>query len=98
MSIAGPLWTGRIQSRPFLEECRKISKLPLFEDELELATYYDLSTIADQMGVRTPRINDVISKLNSIGRIASRTRLNPRALRTDASQKEIQSILKELVH
>ena len=96
--FGGPLWIGKIQSLPFLAECRKISKLPLFEDELELPTYYDLSTIADQMGVRTPRILDVISKLNSIGRIASRTRLNPRSLRTDASQKEIQLILKELVH
>lgn len=97
MSFAGPLWTGKIQSGPFLEECRKISKLSLFDDELELATYYDLSAIADQMGVRTPRINDVISKLNSVGRNASRTRLNPRALRTDAPQNEIRSILKELV-
>lgn len=98
LTLGGPLWIGKIQSRHFVGECRKISKFQLFEDELDLPTYYDLSTIADQIGVRTPKILDVISKLNSIGRIASRTRLNPRALRTDASQKEIQSILEELVH
>ena len=97
LHIGGPLWIGRIQSQQFVQECRKISKLPLFEDELDRPTYYDISAIADQMQIRTPRITEVISGLNSIGRIASRTRLNPRALRTDASQVEIQSVLKELV-
>lgn len=98
LHIGGPMWIGKIQSRSFVGECRKISKLQVFEDELDIPTYYDISAIADLLQFRTPRIADVISGLNSIGRTASRTRLNPRALRTDASLAEIQSIVRGLVH
>jgi tRNA (guanine26-N2/guanine27-N2)-dimethyltransferase len=96
LHAGGPLWVGPIQSVDFVERCRKIDPITLFEQELDTATYYDLSVISDKMGVRTPRIADVISKLRSAGRSASRTRLNPRAVRTDAELREVQEALKEL--
>ncbi len=95
--VGGPLWIGKIQSRDFVEICYKNSRMTIFEPESDLATYYDLSEMTDIMGVRTPKIMDVITNLNSAGRSASRTRLNPRAIRTDAPLPEIRSVLKELV-
>ncbi len=95
LRVGGPLWIGAIQSRDFVNRCQS-SKLPIFEHELDIPTYYDLSEISDRLGVRTPRITDVIEKLRSTGRSASRTRLNPRAVRTDAELQEIQSALREL--
>lgn len=95
LKIAGPLWIGKIQSKEFVESCARLSDLSVFAAELDLPLYYDLSEIADVMGVPTPRITDVASDLNSIGRSASRTRLNPKALRTDATLSEIRKILEE---
>ncbi|MHB1868231.1 MAG: tRNA (guanine(10)-N(2))-dimethyltransferase [Nitrososphaerales archaeon] len=96
LRVGGPLWIGKIQSKDFVERCAEISKIPLFEQELDLPTYYDLAETTDRMGVRTPRILDVISKLKSTGRSASRTRLNPGAVRTDAPLPELREVLKEL--
>ncbi|MGI0091979.1 MAG: hypothetical protein ACREBS_09735 [Nitrososphaerales archaeon] len=87
---------GKIQSRDFVQRCSEISKLPLFEPELDIPLYYDLSEITDDMGVRTPRILEVLSELKSSGHSASRTRLNPKAVRTDAPLPELQEILKQL--
>ena len=91
-----PLWIGNIQSKDFVEICSKVSEIPVFEQELDIPTYYDLTEMTDRLGIRTPKILDVISKLKTNGRTASRTRLNPSAVRTDAPLPEIQSVLKEL--
>lgn len=96
LRVGGPLWIGKIQSDPFVEKCAEISKMPIFERELDIPTYYDLSELTDKLGIRTPRITDVISELRSAGRSASRTRLNPLAVRTNAEIPEIQSVLKVL--
>ena len=96
LRVGGPLWIGNIQSKDFVEICSKVSEIPVFEQELDIPTYYDLTEMTDRLGIRTPKILDVISKLKTNGRTASRTRLNPSAVRTDAPLPEIQSVLKEL--
>ncbi|MDG6907507.1 MAG: tRNA (guanine(10)-N(2))-dimethyltransferase [Nitrososphaerota archaeon] len=97
LRVGGPMWIGKIQSSLFIDQCAKLSDMPVFEQELDIPTYYVLTELTDKMGIRTPRIIDVISGLRSIGRSASRTRLHPVAVRTDAPIAEIQSVLKELV-
>ncbi|MDG6996935.1 MAG: hypothetical protein JRN52_13525 [Nitrososphaerota archaeon] len=96
MRLGGPLWIGNIQSQEFVKKCAEISGLAVFEPELDLPLYYDVSVLSDEWGVRTPRINDVVNSLRSSGRSASRTRLNPNAVRTDAPLDEIQSLLVRL--
>ena len=96
LRTGGPLWIGQIQSDAFVKRCFGRSKLQVFEPELDIPTYYDVSEISDKIGVRTPKITNVISKLKSSGRSASRTRLNPKAIRTDAGIPEIHSVLREL--
>jgi tRNA (guanine26-N2/guanine27-N2)-dimethyltransferase len=94
--IGGPLWTGKLQSRDFVNKCAQFSKLSIFEDELDLPLYFDLSEVADSMQVRTPKIEDTIKELKSIGHSASRTRLNRTAVRTDAPPRELQAVLARL--
>ena len=96
LRVGGPLWIGKIQSIDFVEKCKQISQLNLFEKELDIPTYYDLSEESDKIGVRTPRIADFMIKIRSTGRSASRTRLNPNAVRTDADLLEIHSVLRQL--
>ncbi len=94
--VGGPLWAGKIQSKDFVAKCAEISQLPLFEEELDLPLYYDLSEISDVMQTRTPKINDVIRELESGGHLAGRTRLNRSAVRTDASLQELRPVLARL--
>jgi tRNA (guanine26-N2/guanine27-N2)-dimethyltransferase len=96
LRAAGPLWIGPIQSQQFVRKCADLSQLSVFEEELDLPLYYDLSVMTDEMGITTPRIQHVIDSLRKAGRSASRTRLNPKAVRTDAPLKEIRSLLGEL--
>lgn len=96
LRIGGPLWVGNIQSEKFVSQCAKLSTMSLFEQELDLPLYYDLAETSDKMGVRTPKILDVISELRKVGHSASRTRLNQTAVRTLAPLPELQKILKEL--
>ncbi|MDA4111874.1 MAG: hypothetical protein OK439_05005, partial [Thaumarchaeota archaeon] len=97
MKLAGPLWIGEIQSKDFIANCAKLSELSIFDPELDIPLYYDLTAMTDLIGTRTPKIADVISGLRSIGHSASRTRLNPAAVRTDAPRGDLQRVLLELV-
>lgn len=94
--VGGPLWIGKIQSQNFVMKCKGLYDIPMFNQELDLPLYYDLTSISQDLGLRTPRINELIDLLKSNGRSASRTRLNPKAVRTDAPLEELRSLLAEL--
>ena len=96
LGIGGPLWIGRIQSPEFLSRCREISKESLFAEELDLPLYYDLTSIHLNKGTSMPKITAVLEKLKSQGFLASRTHLNPNALRTDAKMEVLQRAVLEL--
>lgn len=96
VAIAGPLWTGKIQSNDFVSACHERSDLGIFSPELDIPLYYDLNTIKVKNGL--PRINVVVEEMKARGYAASRTRLNPNSLRTDATKKEIQKVVLELGH
>ena len=87
------MWIGKIQSEKFVASCAALSQKTLFEQELDLPLYYDIADFSDKMGVRTPKILVVISELKKSGHSASRTRLNPTAVRTSAPLPELRKIL-----
>ncbi len=97
LKIGGPLWAGKIQSEEFVERCSHLSNFPVFNAELNLPLYYDLSKLCDEMGTSIPKIASVITQLKATGHSASRTRLNPKAVRTDAPLRDLRKILVELV-
>jgi tRNA (guanine26-N2/guanine27-N2)-dimethyltransferase len=96
VAMGGPLWIGNIQASGFVSSCRKISELPIFAEELDLPLYYDLNSIHLRKGTSMPRILSVSDKLRARGFRASRTRLNPNALRTDATSEALQNAVQEL--
>jgi len=98
LKIGGPLWAGNIQSRDFIAKCAEISELSLFEEESDIPLYYDLTELADSMQIRTPKIADIMSSLETGGHLATRTRLNRNAIRTDAPLQEIRAALAQLSH
>lgn len=96
IAIGGPLWIDKIQSSDFVRKCREISDLPVFSDELDLPLYYDLNSIQLKSGSSMPKITKVLEKLKSSGFTASRTRLNPNSLRTDATMEDLRNAVWEL--
>src|SRR5487761_535625 len=97
LAVGGPCWTGKIQSTEFVSRCASKSDLSLFHtQELDIPLYYDLTAISQKLGMRTPKIADVIQALKSTGHLASRTRLNLNAVRTDAKIETLLSIVREL--
>jgi tRNA (guanine26-N2/guanine27-N2)-dimethyltransferase len=97
LSFGGPCWIGKIQSKEFVNECSTISELPLFKiDELDIPLYYDLTALSEKIKTRTPKITDVMNALRTSGYPTSRTRLNSRALRTDAPIETLLEVVREL--
>jgi tRNA (guanine26-N2/guanine27-N2)-dimethyltransferase len=102
LNFGGPLWIGEIQSKEFVAGCARHCKdekklLSLFDTtELDIPLYYDLTTLSREMRLRTPRINEVIAKIQAVGHPASRCRLNHQAIRTSASLSEVRLAVKEL--
>jgi tRNA (guanine26-N2/guanine27-N2)-dimethyltransferase len=96
VAIGGPLWIGSIQSSEFVSRCSKISDDRLFYEESDLPLYYDLRTIHLKRGTSMPKISAILENLRSQGFLASRTRLNPNALRTDANMEAVRNAVLEL--
>jgi tRNA (guanine26-N2/guanine27-N2)-dimethyltransferase len=102
LALGGPCWIGNIQERSFVRACANLEESSsrvslLFRDELDLPLYYNLDELSHDLSTRTPSIQGVIEELNSRGFSAGRTRLNPKALRTDAPLPLLRSLVLELV-
>ena len=95
-AVGGPCWIGKIQSTDFVKKCAAASESQLFSEELDLPLYYDLTTISQGLGTRTPRITDTIEALRGLGFTASRTRLNPKAVRTEAPIDQLRGVVERL--
>jgi tRNA (guanine26-N2/guanine27-N2)-dimethyltransferase len=101
VALGGPLWIGNIQDRAFAKKCSedpaaKGKTRLLFAEELDLPLYYDLATFPLKKGASLPKITKVMESLHSLGFQSSRTRLNPHALRTDASLQTLRELVAEL--
>lgn len=98
--VAGPLWIGRLFSRgyvkkalefsveDYMKRARKFLALALEEAEMP-ATYFDLDFWAERARESSPSPSRVVEELRGMGFSASRTSFNPKAVRTDASPKEL---------
>src|SRR5712692_936296 len=110
VEVAGPLWTGPLQSELF---CRKVeeegkSRYPTGNKRLLnlLSTlvaeanspplYYDLDELCDKLGTPNPAFKELFELLRLNGYQASRTQLKLKALKTDAPPKEIEAMIRKL--
>ena len=108
ISIAGPLWIGKIFDKEFVENmlietsnfkidkiCEKIITKCLEEAEMP-ATYFTLDEIASRMKSSPPKLENVISKLQENNFIASVTAFSPTGFRTNATINEIIKIFESI--
>ena len=108
ISIAGPLWIGKIFDKEFVENmlietsnfkidkiCEKTIAKCLEEAEMP-ATYFTLDEIASRMKSSPPKLENVISKLQENNFVASVTAFSPTGFRTNATINEIIKIFESI--
>ena len=106
----GPIWLGPLHNAEFIEkmiqETQKISiskkttkLLETLKEEAKIETpfFYDLHVLAKKMKTKTiPRIDTMMEELKKQKYKATRTHFNQNAIKTNAPQKEIETIFEKL--
>lgn len=106
ISIAGPLWIGKIFDKEFVKNmlneipnykvdkmCEKTTLKCLEESEMP-ATYFTLDEIASKMKSSPPKLENMISNLQKNNFKSSVTSFSPTGFRTNAKINEIVEIIK----
>jgi len=105
-SRSGPLWTGVLWEREFLEKVIADLSIRNFRNKgtevrvlllcLEESggppTFYDVNRLASMTGSSPPRMKRLLDRLREIKRFASRTHFSPVGFRTDAAVEELTSL------
>ncbi len=104
ISIAGPLWIGKIFDKEFVKNmideipnlkinksCEKTLHKCLEESEMA-ATYFTLDEIAKKVKSSPPKLEKIISNLKENGFTSSITSFNPTGFRTNATIDQIIKI------
>lgn len=108
ISIAGPLWIGKIFDKEFVQNmiseipnlevdkvCEKVLSKCLKESEMP-GTYFTLDEIASKMKSSPPKLENAISSLQKNNFVASPTSFSPTGFRTDAKINEIIEIFQAI--
>jgi len=108
ISIAGPLWIGKIFDKEFVQnmllenskletdkDCEKILNKCLEEAEMP-GTYYTVDEIASIMKASPPKLEKVIVSLRENNFLSSVTVFNPTGFRTNANINEIIKIFETI--
>jgi tRNA (guanine26-N2/guanine27-N2)-dimethyltransferase len=110
LSVAGPLWLGRIADKNFCslmekgveggslrQEKRILKTISLVHDEAEApVTYYAVDKICDKLNLPVPPQKKVLDKLKEEGFQAVLTHFNSRGFRTDAPASVVKEIVTKL--
>jgi tRNA (guanine26-N2/guanine27-N2)-dimethyltransferase len=108
-ALAGPLYLGKLTDLEFClnmiastnsltKKSNRLSKiLSLIKDEVEAPpTYYTVDSICHRLHRAPPSPNQVIEDLKSQGYYATKTHFDGGGFKTDATIKEITSLLNQL--
>lgn len=101
--LMGPIWLGRLADPDLLDRLK-----PINEDVSVLVSklkgevngppfYYKLDEICSELKIRVPKLSDVINSLREMGHFAARSHLDPSGVKTTASKKELEDLLKRLI-
>lgn len=112
LSVAGPLWLGKLWNKEFyillqkaaekkgreLENRKRIFKLlSLVEKEMDASvTYFVIDKLCDKLGLSVPSLAKTIGMLREAGFQAVPTHFSSKALRTNAPAKVVTEILTRL--
>ena len=110
LSVAGPLWLGKmldetfcglmekeVDGRGLKQEKRILKLLSIARNEAEAPlTYYVIDKICDKLNLPIPPLIEIIDELKRAGFQASPTHFNSTGVRTDASAEVVKEIVIKL--
>ncbi|MEM2878409.1 MAG: tRNA (guanine(10)-N(2))-dimethyltransferase [Candidatus Hadarchaeales archaeon] len=105
---SGPLWTGELWNREFLQKTISDISSRSFRQravEVELLsicleesggppTFHDVNRIASMAGSSPPKMRRIMDSLRNSGRFASRTHFSPTGIRTDAEMDDLLALFR----
>ncbi|WP_287586360.1 tRNA (guanine(10)-N(2))-dimethyltransferase [Candidatus Borrarchaeum sp.] len=112
LSIGGPLFAGELFDKSFCERIKSEAEKRKFDDAKKRVTrlldrvieeadgpplYYDVHSLCDELSIRVPKIEHVMSDLEKNGFKVTRTHFKPTALRTDAGVEDVKGVLMKCV-
>ncbi len=111
MDYAGPLWTGGIVDRAFVEQIIKekqiypmtsnsrITKLLnyLAAEATAPATYFVIDKVSKKLNLPAPANQTVVKELQNLGFQVVFTHFNPRGIKTDALAMDVKKAIREIV-
>jgi len=110
--IGGPIWLGSlwdadlvqrmIHSVPTLESLRLSEVQELLarvaEEQSVPAFHYRTHAMAESLGIRPPKLESVLASLRLAGYVGARTHFHPTGFRTNATARELSTILKSCTY
>ncbi|MDR2545047.1 MAG: tRNA (guanine(26)-N(2))-dimethyltransferase [Methanobrevibacter sp.] len=107
LTIAGPLWIGRIQNQQFIEgmlheipfknlkTSKKVLKLLTTCDEEANAmiSFYDIHKISKVLKISAPKLSEVLETLKNKGFSVTRTHFSPLGIKTDCDINTLKKIV-----
>lgn len=100
--VMGPIWLGRLADPDMLSGLRPINEdvktlMGKLEEELDAPPfYYRLDEVCSKLKIRMPKLNEVIESLREVGHLATRSHLDPLGVKTTASRRELENLLRRL--
>ncbi len=108
VSLAGPLWLGRLHDSNFCGELlgelenrgfKDVVKLiATCRDEIDIPMHYDYHKLCKSLGITAMPTEELILALREKGFKASRTHFSGISFKTDAGMEEIKKVVRELSH
>ena len=110
MSVAGPLWIGKIVSEDFIASMEREAKTKNFKRKKNIRklliltkeeanapiTYYMVDKICDKLGLPVPSIKKVIAELEKARYQVSFTHFKTHGIKTDAPAKIVKETIAEM--
>lgn len=107
----GPIWTGQLNEKTFLETMQNQSKeltlnkktIKLLnqliqENQQEHFLYHDIHTLSSELNLKTiPKHEKIIEELTKKGYNATKTHFSDTSIKTNAKKQEIKKILKKII-
>jgi len=106
----GPLWTGELHDKKFLEKMEKLNNKRSYSQKKELGKtiellkqetgmppyYYNIHILSKRFNKHyVPRMDEFIDKLKKKKYNAAKTHFSPISIKTDAPYKELEKLIKK---
>jgi len=109
LTIAGPLWIGRIQDQQFIEgmlheipfknlkTSKSLKLLTTCDEEANaMISFYDIHKISKVLKISAPKLSEVLETLKNEGFSVTRTHFNPLGIKTDSDINTLKKIVYNL--